>query len=180
MALGVSFVAADGTGYQDDLMSYLFGSVLFGDGARLGVDGGGLVVLVVATVCALLQSVLAIAFNEELARLRGVRTGFYEDAFFHVLTGADRSCCGAGMAGIVLAIALLDAAGGDGGFFSRGVWDRMDGGGGGGGGGGGVARVGRELRAPSGLSARTIVELAVLSIWRPPSGIGGDGRGRTW
>ena len=72
MALGVSFVAAT-PGYQDDLMSYLFGSILLLSGADLlWMLAADLVLLGVMIVC--YNRFLAIAFNAELARMRGVAT----------------------------------------------------------------------------------------------------------
>lgn len=120
MALGVSFVAAT-PGYQDDLMSYLFGSVLLVTGRDLAWMAG-LDALVLATVTLCYNRFLAIAFNEELARLRGVRTGFYE-TLFHVLTALTVVLL-VRVAGIVLAIALLTLPAATAGFFARRL-DRM-------------------------------------------------------
>ena len=103
MALGVSFVAAT-PGYQDDLMSYLFGSILLVTGGDLAwMAGMDALILVVMALC--YNRFLAIAFNEELARLRGVNTALYE-TIYHVLTALTVVLL-VRVAGIVLAIALL-------------------------------------------------------------------------
>lgn len=102
-ALGVSFISAT-PGYQDDLMSYLFGSILLITQTDLLwmvlMDGA-----IVATILICYNRFLAIAFNEELARLRGVPTLRYE-LIYHVLTALTVVLL-VRMTGIVLAIALL-------------------------------------------------------------------------
>ena len=82
-ALGVSFVAAT-PGYQDDLMSYLFGSILLVTAEDLWWMAG-LDVLVLGVVALCYNRFLAVAFDEQLARLRGVNTGLYETVYY-VLT----------------------------------------------------------------------------------------------
>jgi zinc transport system permease protein len=120
MALGVSFVAAT-PGYQDDLMSYLFGSILL-------VSGGDLVwmavmdVLIVGVMALCYNRFLAIAFDEELARLRGVNTAAYETVY-HVLTALTVVLL-VRVAGIVLAIALLTLPAASAGLVTRRL-DRM-------------------------------------------------------
>ncbi|MBO7653425.1 MAG: metal ABC transporter permease [Kiritimatiellae bacterium] len=103
MALGISFVAAT-PGYQEDLMSYLFGSILLVPTADLWWMGIlDLIILSVTLFC--YNRFLAIAFNEELTRLRGVRTGLYE-TLYHILTALTVVLL-VRVAGIVLAVALL-------------------------------------------------------------------------
>jgi zinc transport system permease protein len=76
MALGVVFISRT-PGYNVDLMSYLFGNILM-------ISGGQLVLIlimdfvVIATVMLLYRQLLAVAFDEEYARLRGLPvTGLY-------------------------------------------------------------------------------------------------------
>lgn len=103
MALGFSFMAAT-PGYQDDLMSYLFGSILM-------VGPGEVRVMVVLSVIVLGASVacfdrfLAIGFSTEMARLRGVPVLLYESIFL-ILTALTVVLL-VQVVGIVLAIALL-------------------------------------------------------------------------
>lgn len=120
MALGVSFVAAT-PGYQDDLMSYLFGSILLVTGSDLAwMAAMDLLIVGVMVLC--YNRFLAIAFNEELARLRGVRTAFYE-LVYHVLTALTVVLL-VRVAGIVLAIALLTLPAAAAGLLTRRL-DRM-------------------------------------------------------
>lgn len=103
MALGVLFVCAT-PGFQDDLMGYLFGSLLLvptEDVWRIAVMDG--LVLVVTLFC--YQRFLAISFNEELARLRGIRTERYE-LIYQILVALTVVML-IRVAGIVLAVALL-------------------------------------------------------------------------
>lgn len=120
VALGVSFAAAT-PGYREDLMSYLFGSILLVPAADLwwmaGID---LAILAAVVLC--YNRFLAIAFNEELARLRGVRTGVYETVY-HLLTALTVVLL-VRVAGIVLAIALLTLPAAAAGLLARRL-DRM-------------------------------------------------------
>ena len=120
MALGVSFVAAT-PGYQDDLMSYLFGSLLLVTGEDLAWMAG-LDVVILGTMVLCYNRFLAVAFNEELARLRGVNTAVYETVY-HVLTALTVVLL-VRVAGIVLAIALLTLPAAAAGFLARRL-DRM-------------------------------------------------------
>jgi zinc transport system permease protein len=120
MALGVSFVAAT-PGYQDDLMSYLFGSILLVSGTDL-VWMAAMDVLILGVMAVCYNRFLAIAFNEELARLRGVNTAVYE-VVYHVLTALTVVLL-VRVAGIVLAIALLTLPAAAAGLLTRRL-DRM-------------------------------------------------------
>jgi len=120
MALGVSFVAAT-PGYQDDLMSYLFGSILLVTGGDLAWMAG-MDVLILGVMALCYNRFLAIAFNEELARLRGVNTALYETVY-HVLTALTVVLL-VRVAGIVLAIALLTLPAAAAGLLTRRL-DRM-------------------------------------------------------
>ncbi|HRU69869.1 MAG TPA: metal ABC transporter permease [Kiritimatiellia bacterium] len=120
MALGVSFVAAT-PGYQDDLMSYLFGSILLVPGMDLlWMLAADLVLLAVMAFC--YNRFLAIAFNAELARLRGVSTGRYE-VVYYVMTALTVVLL-VRVAGIVLAVALLTLPAAAAGLLTRRL-DRM-------------------------------------------------------
>ncbi len=120
MALGVSFVAAT-PGFQDDLMSYLFGSLLLVTGGDL-VWIAALDALILGTMTLCYNRFLAIAFNEELARLRGVNTALYETVYY-VLTALTVVLL-VRVAGIVLAIALLTLPAAAAGLLTRRL-DRM-------------------------------------------------------
>ena len=71
MAIGILFLAQT-PGYKADLMTYLFGNVVLVDTAELRL----LVVIdlvVVATAVIFYQPLLALCFDEEFARARGLR-----------------------------------------------------------------------------------------------------------
>ena len=103
MALGVSFVAAT-PGYQDDLMSYLFGSILLVSGSDL-LWMAALNAVIIAAMLLCYNRFLAIAFDEGLARLRGVNTALYETVY-HLLAALTVVLL-VRVTGIVLAVALL-------------------------------------------------------------------------
>ena len=103
MAIGISFMAAT-PGYQDDLMSYLFGSLALSGPAEVAWMGAVVaIVLAVSFLC--FDRFLAIAFSAEMARLRGVPVLLYECVFL-VLTALTIVML-VQVSGIVLAIALL-------------------------------------------------------------------------
>jgi zinc transport system permease protein len=75
MAVGVIFIAKT-PGYQGDLMSYLFGNILLVPEQSLWFMAGlDLVLLLV--VAAFHRQFLAVVFDEEFARLRGVPVTFF-------------------------------------------------------------------------------------------------------
>lgn len=103
MALGVVFLVAT-PGYSEDLMSYLFGNILMVNAADLALMAA-LNGIIVGAVAVFYQPLLAIAFNEQLARLRGLRVGVYETLYL-VLTALTIVLL-VRIVGIVLVIALL-------------------------------------------------------------------------
>ena len=103
MAMGISFITVT-PGYNEDLMSYLFGNILMVSRADLRLMLG-LNVLIVLTTLLFYNKFLAISFQEELARLRGVRAGLYS-MFLLVLTALTVVLL-IQIVGIVLVIALL-------------------------------------------------------------------------
>lgn len=75
MAVGILFIART-PGYYDDLMSYLFGNVLLVSREDLAMIAL-LDLLVVGCGVLLYGKLLAVCFDEEFARLRGVRVEVY-------------------------------------------------------------------------------------------------------
>ncbi len=75
MATGVLFIART-PGYQVELMSYLFGSILMVTQDDLWLLAG-LDVLIVGIGLLFYNQLLATCFDEEFARLRGIRVEFY-------------------------------------------------------------------------------------------------------
>ncbi len=75
MAVGILFIAAT-PGYYEDLMSYLFGNILM-VGRNEIRHMIVLDVIVVGITMLFYDRFLVISFQPELARLRGIRVGFY-------------------------------------------------------------------------------------------------------
>ena len=103
MAIGVLFIAK-APGYQADLMSYLFGNILLVPEESLWFMVA-LDLLLLTIVAAYHQQFLAIVFDEEFARLRGVPV-----TFFYLLLLALTALTVVllvSVVGIVLVIALL-------------------------------------------------------------------------
>lgn len=75
MAVGILFIYKT-PGYSEDLMSYLFGSILMVSPQDLWMIFG-LDILVVIIGLLFHNQFLAICFDEEFARLRGVRVEYY-------------------------------------------------------------------------------------------------------
>jgi zinc transport system permease protein len=75
MAVGILFIAQT-PGYYQDLMSYLFGNILLVSGEELVMIAVlDLVVVIVGVL--FYNKFLAVCFDEEFARLRGVSVEFY-------------------------------------------------------------------------------------------------------
>ena len=75
MAVGVLFIAK-APGYQGNLLSYLFGNILLVPRASLWFMIG-LDMLLLSIVAAYHRQFLAVVFDEEFARLRGIPVGFF-------------------------------------------------------------------------------------------------------
>lgn len=75
MAIGILFIAKT-PGYQGDLMSYLFGNILLVPKQSLWFMAG-LDIVLLLVVAAYHRQFLAIVFDEEFARLRGIPVAFF-------------------------------------------------------------------------------------------------------
>lgn len=75
MAVGILFISRT-PGYNSDLMSYLFGNILLVSEGDLWLLAG-LDVIVVALGLLFYNQFLAVCFDDEFARLRGLNVGFY-------------------------------------------------------------------------------------------------------
>ena len=75
MAIGILYIAKT-PGYSADLMSYLFGNILLVPRRDLWLMGG-LDLGLVLTVVLFYRQFLAVSFDEEFARLRGVPVAFF-------------------------------------------------------------------------------------------------------
>jgi zinc transport system permease protein len=75
MAIGIIFIAKT-PGYNSDLMSYLFGNILLVAEQQIWLMLA-LNVIVLAIVALFYRQFLAVCFDEEFARLRGISVEFY-------------------------------------------------------------------------------------------------------
>lgn len=121
MAAGILFIAAT-PGYAVDPMTYLFGNILMVSKSDLWLIGG-LDVLVVGISFAFYKRLLAVCFDEEFARLRGVNV----DAYYLLLLCLTALTVVAlvTVVGIVLAIALLALPAAVAGHLSKTLWHMM-------------------------------------------------------
>jgi zinc transport system permease protein len=121
MATGVLFISAT-PGFSEDLMSYLFGSILM-------VSTDHLLLLLtldcIVLVCGTLfyNQFLALCFDEEFARLRGLPVDLFY-VLLLVLTALTVVVL-ATVVGIVLVIALLTLPAAIASMFSRRMWQMM-------------------------------------------------------
>ena len=115
MSAGVLFMWAT-PGYQQHLMRYLFGDILMVTGEHLALMAI-LDVGVVAISLLLYKQFLAVCFDEEFARTRGLRT----DAYYMLLLclAALTVVLLAAIVGVVMVIALLTLPAATAGLFTR-------------------------------------------------------------
>lgn len=121
MATGILFIFKT-PGYNEDLMSYLFGNILMVSSSELWLIGG-LDLLVVLAGVLFYNQLMAVCFDEEFARLRGIHV----ELFYLLLL-----CLTAltvvllvTVVGIVMVIALLTLPVAVAGHFSRRLWQMM-------------------------------------------------------
>ena len=121
MAVGVLFIART-PGYSQDLMSYLFGNILMVTPGDLWLMAA-LDALVVVLGLAFYNQFLAVCFDEEFARVRGMRVDFY----YLLLLGltALTVVLLVTVVGIILVIALLTLPVAVAGHFARRLWQMM-------------------------------------------------------
>lgn len=103
MAVGVIFISKTG-GYNKDLMSYLFGDILMVSNQDLLLIGV-LDLILVATVFLLYNRLVAISFDEEFARIAGIRVDLYNTVFLCLV--ALTVVLLVQVVGIILVVALL-------------------------------------------------------------------------
>ena len=121
MAAGVLFIART-PGYAQDLMSYLFGNILMVTRGDLWLIAG-LDVVVVAVGLLFYNPLLAVCFDEEFARVRGLPVEFYY-LLLLALTALTVVLL-VTVVGIVLVIALLTLPVAIAGHFARRMWQMM-------------------------------------------------------
>jgi len=121
MAIGVSFIMAT-PGYNEDLMSYLFGNILMVARRDLWLMLA-LDVVIVAVVALFYNRFLVICFHEELARLKGIHVGLFSLVLL-VLTALTVVLL-VQIVGIVLVIALLALPAATAALLVRRLWQVM-------------------------------------------------------
>jgi zinc transport system permease protein len=121
MAAGVLFIAKT-PGYQSDLMSYLFGNILMVTPQDLWLIAC-LDAVVVAAALLFHKQFLAVCFDEEYARVRGLRVEFYY--IFLLCLTALTTVLLVTVVGIVMVIALLTLPVAVAGQFAKRLWHMM-------------------------------------------------------
>lgn len=121
MAVGVLFISRT-PGYQQDLMSYLFGNILMVSRTDLWIIAGldAVVIIVVVLFC---KQFVAICFDEEFARTRGIHVEFYY--LLLLLLTALTVVLLVTVVGIVMVIALLSLPVAAAGQFAKRLWQMM-------------------------------------------------------
>ncbi|MBN1698375.1 MAG: metal ABC transporter permease [Spirochaetales bacterium] len=118
MATGILFIYAT-PGYREDLMSYLFGNILMVGPQDLMLIGILDVIIMTAGIL-FYTRILAISFDAEYARLRGINVRFYLLALL-VLTALTIVVL-IQIVGIVMVIALLSLPAATASIFTRQLW----------------------------------------------------------
>lgn len=106
-SLGISagiILASVGGGYNVDLMSYLFGNILAISSEEVAISAG-LFCLVMVLLALFFNELFAITFNEELARISGIRTNIINSVL--VLLTALSVVLAMKLVGIMLISSLL-------------------------------------------------------------------------
>ena len=121
MAVGIVFISRT-PGYNEDLMGYLFGNILMVSSNDLWMLAG-LDAVIVAIGLLFYNQFLAVCFDQEFARLRGVKV----ELFYLLLLGlaALTVVVLATVVGIVMVIALLTLPIGIAALFSTTMWRMM-------------------------------------------------------
>ena len=121
MATGIIFISRT-PGYSEDLMGYLFGNILMVSSSDLWMLAG-LDTAIIAIGLLFYNQFLAVCFDQEFARVRGVRV----DLFYLLLLSlaAFTVVVLATVVGIVMVIALLTLPIGIAALFSTTMWRMM-------------------------------------------------------
>lgn len=121
MAVGIIFIAKT-PGYNEDLMSYLFGNILMVSSYEMFLIAM-LDALVLLIVIFFYNRLLAVCFDEEFARIRGVNVEFFYILLL-CLTGLTVVIL-VNVVGIVMVIALITLPVAVAGHFTRTLWQTM-------------------------------------------------------
>ena len=121
MAVGILFIAKT-AGYNEDLMSYLFGNILMVSPRELWIMGA-LDLLIVGFSLLFYRQLEAVCFDEEFARLRGLKVEIYYILLL-CLTALTVVTL-VQVVGIVMVIALLALPAAAAGYLTRQLWQMM-------------------------------------------------------
>lgn len=121
MAIGLLFISMT-PGYNEELMSYLFGNILMVNQTDL-VLMGILDAIVIIFVFLFYNQLQVVCFDEEFARIRGVRTNFIY--LLLLIATALTVVILITVVGIILVIALLTLPAAIAGRFTRNLWQTM-------------------------------------------------------
>ena len=121
MAVGIIFISQT-PGYGEDVMSYLFGNILLVGGKQLSMIAW-LDLVVVVIVVGLYNRLLAVCFDEEFARIRGINVKMIY-LLLLMLTGLTVVIL-TSVVGLIMVIALLTIPAAIAEHFTRRVWQTM-------------------------------------------------------
>ena len=121
MAVGVLFISKT-PGYSEELMSYLFGNILMVSPGDLWLIAG-LDACVLAAGLIFYNQFLAVCFDEEFARLRGLNVEFYY--LLLLCLSALTVVLMVSVVGVIMVISLLTLPIAVAGMFSRTLWQMM-------------------------------------------------------
>ncbi|MBN2536179.1 MAG: metal ABC transporter permease [Spirochaetales bacterium] len=121
MALGVLFIYMT-PGYAEDLMSYLFGNILMVKPDDLFFIAV-LDMVIMSVMIIFYNKILAVSFDPEYARIRGIAVHFY--SFVLLILTALTIVILIQVVGIVLVIALLSLPAATASYFSKQLWQMM-------------------------------------------------------
>jgi zinc transport system permease protein len=121
MAIGILFISQT-PGYGEDVMSYLFGNILMVGSRQLAMIAW-LDLIVVLMVLGFYHRLLAVCFDEEFARIRGVNVKLFY-LLLLILTGLTVVIL-TSVVGLIMVIALLTIPAAIAGYFTQRVWQTM-------------------------------------------------------
>ncbi len=121
MSVGIVFIFRT-PGYKTDLMTYLFGNIVMADIKAIQLLVA-LDIAVVVTGILFYHQLLAVCFDEEFARIRGIKTGFYYTLLLCLTALTIVTLIY--VVGIVLVIALLTLPVAIAGQFTKKLWQLM-------------------------------------------------------
>ncbi|MFH1217614.1 MAG: metal ABC transporter permease [Pseudomonadota bacterium] len=121
MAVGIFFISKTG-GYNEDLMSYLFGDILMVSQKDL-ILIAGLDLIIILVVLLFYNKLIAICFDEEFARISGVKVDLFE--MLLLLMIALTVVLLVQVVGIVMVVAMLTLPAAAAGQLVRRLWQMM-------------------------------------------------------